>query len=158
LLKNFRNIVQEICREAGWDGSASAGSDCFGLALEGGLSLTVRALTRDLTLFWLPLAAQPDSEAETDRQCRRLGQLAAAAFGQRRSILSVKDGFFGLHLIVDSAVTRVSETPALCRDFLNDGQWWRQKAAEVPVRSGPEGLEGLGGPAGLGDYFGGGFR
>jgi hypothetical protein len=94
--------------------------------LEGGLSFEVLALASHQLLLKAHLAERPDSEDDIDRIGRRLGLMSAASFQKRRSILSLSaDGFY-LHLIVDLNLVNETEIAGLCRDFLNDCQWWRK--------------------------------
>jgi hypothetical protein len=140
-LSNFQDIVEEICRQATWSKPEPIAGDEMRFDLEGGLSFTIKSLTNNLALLKLPLANLSASEAETDRFCRRLGQMAAASFRKRRTILSFNGGVFYLHMIVDVAETNVHEIPSICGDFLNDCQWWLKNAAEQPAQT--AGLDGL---------------
>jgi hypothetical protein len=73
--------------------------------------------------FLHPLAPTLD---ETPARARALARMAAAAARKRKAVLSFHEDTFYLHLIVDMAVTRPEEIPAICQDFLNDCDWWRQ--------------------------------
>jgi hypothetical protein len=125
-LKNFRDIVDAICREAGWSRPKGDDPERLAVDLEGGLSFEALALSSRRLLFKARLAERPDSEDDIDRIGRRLGLMSAASFQKRRSILSLNaDGFY-LHLIADLNLASETEIAGLCRDFLNDCQWWRK--------------------------------
>jgi hypothetical protein len=125
-LKNFRDIIDLICREAGWSRPKGDDPERLAVDLEGGLSFEALALSPHQLLFKAHLAERPDSEDDIDRLGRRLGLMSAASFRKRRSILSLKaDGFY-LHLIVDLNLASETEIAGLGRDFLNDCQWWRK--------------------------------
>ena len=63
-----------------------------------------------------------------EAKARGYARMAAAAACSRRSILSfAKDeNAFCLHLAVNLAETDAEDIPGLCREFLNDCDWWRQ--------------------------------
>jgi hypothetical protein len=125
-LKNFLDIVDMICREAGWTRPKGDDPERLAVDLEGGLSFEAIALSRHQLLFKARLAERPDSEDDIDRIGRRLGLMSAASFQKRRSILSLNGDGFYLHLIADLNLVNETEIAGFCRDFLNDCQWWRK--------------------------------
>jgi hypothetical protein len=77
-----------------------------------------------LAAFSADLGAWPFEENDQDLLARRLGRLAAGAFGSRRSILSMASGRYGLHLPFDPSQLEPGEVPKICAAFLNDLEWW----------------------------------
>lgn len=140
----LQDIVDELCREAGWRPRRLSEDGPVTLELEGGLSFEVSLLPPGLALFRSRLADLPADEAEADRFCRRLGQMAAASFKKRRSIVSVKGSSAHLHVTADSRLVPPGEMPGLCRGFLNDCDWWLKNIHDRPGGSGAGGFPNFG--------------
>ncbi|MDR2451617.1 MAG: hypothetical protein LBE85_07595 [Candidatus Accumulibacter sp.] len=119
----FETAVAAICAESGWTpvpSSNGGGSARFALAE---MEFTLTAPDDRHLCFLHPLALALD---ETPARARALARMAAAAARTRKAVLSFHEDTFYLHLIVDLAATRPEEIPAICQEFLNDCDWWRQ--------------------------------
>jgi hypothetical protein len=118
----FEAAVAAICAESGWtpvESSNSAGQARFALRE---MEFTLTAPDDRRLCFLYPLAS---TLGETPAKARALARMAVAA-RRRKAVLSLHEDTFYLHLIVDMAATRPEEIPAICQDFLNDCDWWRQ--------------------------------
>jgi hypothetical protein len=127
MVSRFDTAIAVICVESGWrpSGTDAEGKVRFSLsdmeftlaAPDGGHLCFLHALVT-------PMPGEPlEAEAE------KLARMAAAAAQERKTILSFHEGTFYLHFMVDLAVTRLEDVPAICQDFLNDCDWWRQNHA-----------------------------
>jgi hypothetical protein len=119
----FETAVAAICAESGWmpaRSSNGAGSARFALAE---MEFTLTAPDDRHLCFLHPLASAPDGMPV---KARKLARMAAAAARKRKAVLSLHADTFYLHVMVDMAATPPEEIPAICQDFLNDCDWWRQ--------------------------------
>ena len=119
----FETAVAVICAESGWtpvQSSNGAGQARFALPE---MEFTLTASDDRHLCFLYPLAPRL---GETPTRARALAHMAAAAARKRKAVLSFHEDMFYLHVLVDMAVTRPEEIPAICQDFLNDCDWWRQ--------------------------------
>jgi hypothetical protein len=83
----------------------------------------------DRHLVFLYLLHASASGETPGASARNLARMATASARERKAILSFYEGAFYLHIVVDMAATRAEGIPSLCRDFLNDCDWWRQNRA-----------------------------
>jgi hypothetical protein len=123
MYSRFEAAVAAICAESGWtpaQSSNDAGQARFALPE---MEFTLSAPDDRHLCFLHPLAPALD---ETPAMARALARMAAAAARSRKAVLSFHENTFYLHVIVDLAATRAEEIPAICQDFLNDCDWWRQ--------------------------------
>jgi hypothetical protein len=118
-------MAEAVRRAAGWSRVPNVVDGAVEFSLKDGLAFKLFKLDGRLASFAANLGPSPDDEAEADDLARRLGQLAAAAFSRRRSILGLADGRYRLHLSFD--LTNPDLLPALCAEFLNDLDWWRKQ-------------------------------
>jgi hypothetical protein len=123
----FDAAVAAICAESGWtpSGPDAAGQVSFALRE---MNFTLSAPNdRHLCFIYALLTLAPDDAPGV--KARKLARMAAAAARERKTILSFHEGVFHLHVVVDMATTRAEEIPAVCQDFLNDCDWWRQNGS-----------------------------
>jgi hypothetical protein len=117
--------VAAICAESGWTPSREADASGQARFALREMEFTLSAPDdRHLVFLYLLLASVPGETPGAS--ARNLARMAAASARERKAILSFHQGAFYLHVVADMAAMRAEEIPALCRDFLNDCDWWRQ--------------------------------
>ncbi|MFQ9365841.1 MAG: hypothetical protein ACLR2P_10120, partial [Bilophila wadsworthia] len=63
---------------------------------------------------------------DADDLLRKCASRMVAASRSRRTVLSVDEGRFSLHLVVPLAES-VASMPGYAKDFLNDLAWWKRQ-------------------------------
>jgi hypothetical protein len=120
----FDTAVAAICAESGWRPSGPDANGKVHFALQE-MEFTLAA-PDDRHLCFLHRLVTPAPGEEPGVEAGRLARMAAAVARERKTILSFYEGTFYLHATVDMTTTYPEEIPALCQDFLNDCDWWRQ--------------------------------
>jgi hypothetical protein len=124
-MRRFDAAIAALEAETGWKatGFQAGGSDAsfelgdFGFACH----------SPDDRRFFFLFRLYATSPGETpEEKARGYARMAAASALARRTVLSFDEGAFNLHLEADLAETPPKDIPGLCREFLNDCDWWRQ--------------------------------
>jgi hypothetical protein len=122
----FDAALAAICAEGGWTLPQADAEGRARFALRE-MDFTLSAPDDRHLTFLHPLFPAPDEAPGL--AARKLARMAAAAARERKAILSFHEGVFYLHAVVDMTKTRAEDIPDICRDFLNDCDWWRQNHA-----------------------------
>ncbi|MDR3157540.1 MAG: type III secretion system chaperone [Zoogloeaceae bacterium] len=125
MTSRFDAALAAICAQGGWTLPETDAGGYARVALRE-MEFTLSAPDDRHLCFLYPLPVSAAPEEAPGGQARQLARMAAASAWERKAILSFCEGAFYLHVIVDMAATSVEEIPALCQDFLNDCDWWRQ--------------------------------
>ena len=100
----LQESVNALTAAAGWKKASPGADGVFRFRLEGDL----------------------DMEQDADELLRKCASRVAAAARTRRTVLSVDEGRFSLHLVVPLA-EGVASMPGYAKDFLNDLAWWKRQ-------------------------------
>ncbi|MDR2788748.1 MAG: CesT family type III secretion system chaperone [Candidatus Accumulibacter sp.] len=123
MASRFDAAIAAICAESGWKPSAPDADGKVHFSLKE-MEFTLAAPDDCHLCFLHPLVTPAPDEAP-DVEAERLARMVVAR-ERKAAILSFYEGTFYLHVMVDMAATRPQEIPAICQDFLNDCDWWRQ--------------------------------
>jgi hypothetical protein len=118
-----------VSQAAHWSREPKEDNGSVTFELDGEITFNLILRGEHLAAFTADLGIWPQDEYCADELARRLGTLAAGAFINRKSIVSIAYGRYGLHLAFDPVKVDLIEVPELCTMFLNDLDWWRTNAS-----------------------------
>ena len=133
----LQESVDALTAAAGWKKASPGADGVFRFRLEGADGVFRFRLEGDLDMeFFSPdgrtgilradLGPLPAAEQDADDLLRKCASRMVAASRSRRTVLSVDEGRFSLHLVVPLAES-VASMPGYAKDFLNDLAWWKRQ-------------------------------
>ena len=108
----LQESVDALTAAAGWKKASPGADGVFRFRLEG--------------ILRADLGPLPAAEQDADDLLRKCASRMVAASRSRRTVLSVDEGRFSLHLVVPLAES-VASMPGYAKDFLNDLAWWKRQ-------------------------------
>ena len=112
----LQESVDALTAAAGWKKASPGADGVFRFRLEGDLDME----------FFSPDGRTGILRADADYLLRKCASRMVAASRSRRTVLSVDEGRFSLHLVVPLAES-VASMPGYAKDFLNDLAWWKRQ-------------------------------
>ena len=112
----LQESVDALTAAAGWKKASPGADGVFRFRLEGDLDME----------FFSPDGRTGILRADLGPLLRKCASRMVAASRSRRTVLSVDEGRFSLHLVVPLAES-VASMPGYAKDFLNDLAWWKRQ-------------------------------
>ena len=109
----LQESVNALTAAAGWKKASPGADGVFRFRLEGDLDMEFFSPDGRTGILRADLGPLPDAEQDADERTRR-------------TVLSVDEGRFSLHLVVPLA-EGVASMPGYAKDFLNDLAWWKRQ-------------------------------
>lgn len=122
----LQESVDALTAAAGWKKASPGADGVFRFRLEGDLDMEFFRLMGGRASCGPILARFPLRNQDADDLLRKCASRMVAASRSRRTVLSVDEGRFSLHLVVPLAES-VASMPGYAKDFLNDLAWWKRQ-------------------------------
>ena len=122
----LQESVDALTAAAGWKKASPGADGVFRFHLEGDLDMEFFSPDGRTGILRADLGPLPDVEQDADELLRKCASRVAAAARTRRTVLSVDNGRFSLHLVVPLA-EGAALMPVYAKDFLNDLAWWKRQ-------------------------------
>ena len=122
----WQEAVDAVTGAAVWKKAAPGADGVFRVHLEGDWDMGFCSPDGRTGILRADLGPLPDAEQDADELLRKCASRVAAAARTRRTVLSVDNGRFSLHLVVPLA-EGAALMPVYAKDFLNDLAWWKRQ-------------------------------
>lgn len=126
----LQESVDALTAAAGWKKASPGADGVFRFRLEGDLDMEFFSPDGRTGILRADLGPLPAAEQDADDLLRKCASRMVAASRSRRTVLSVDEGRFSLHLVVPLAES-VASMPGYAKDFLNDLAWWKRQVQGV---------------------------
>ena len=122
----LQESVDALTAAAGWKKASPGADGVFRFRLEGDLDMEIFSPDGRPGILRADLGPLPAAEQDADDLLRKCASRMVAASRSRRTVLSVDEGRFSLHLVVPLAES-IASMPGYAKDFLNDLAWWKRQ-------------------------------